>query len=330
MNDLISIIIPIYNSYKYIERCIKSVCCQTYNNLEILCINDGSTDESLSVLKKLKDKRIIIINKENTGVSDTRNYGINHAKGKFIMFVDSDDWIEENYVELMYNKIKDNNAEIVVSGYKKIKGKKIEKKSIYNDYKRRYREDITYPYAIKDYLMTVEFNPCWKQLISLDLIRNNQIFFNTSLNYNEDMLFSFECYMKSKKTIYSINYGYNYYINSESVMRDFDICKITKYINDNRNVSDIIIEKYCLEKNQINYLCYKTLKTYNNILVKFLKNNHSYKDFKNFACKERKTYNWYFKNISLLREYGVKDNISITLLKYNFIFLYYLIKINNR
>ena len=93
----ISIIIPAYNCEKYIERCVKSILCQTYHNLEIIVINDGSKDNTIKVLKKLgnEDNRIVVINKENTGVSDTRNLGLEKATGDYIGFVDSDDYIEK-------------------------------------------------------------------------------------------------------------------------------------------------------------------------------------------------------------------------------------------
>ena len=94
--ELISIIIPIYNAEKYIERCINSLKNQTYKNIEIICINDGSTDNSLNILKRIAitDNRITIIEQENKGVSVARNKGIESAKGKYIMFLDADDWFE--------------------------------------------------------------------------------------------------------------------------------------------------------------------------------------------------------------------------------------------
>lgn len=108
MNELVSVIVPVFNSEKYIERCLKSIVNQTYENLEIIIINDGSTDASLSICEKWKDldTRICLINKENTGVSDSRNRGIEASKGKYITFIDCDDFIEADMIEKLLKSIK--------------------------------------------------------------------------------------------------------------------------------------------------------------------------------------------------------------------------------
>lgn len=104
-NIKISVIIPVYKTEKFLEKCIRSVMNQTLKELEIICINDGSPDNSLKILKSLEreDKRLKIINQENQGVSKARNTAITIAKGKYCINIDSDDWIEKNYLEEMYN-----------------------------------------------------------------------------------------------------------------------------------------------------------------------------------------------------------------------------------
>ncbi len=101
----VSIIVPVYNVENYLDRCLDSLINQSFDDIEIICINDGSTDNSLSILKdyEKKDARVKIINKDNSGVSDCRNNGINVANGEYIVFVDSDDWIDVNMIETMYN-----------------------------------------------------------------------------------------------------------------------------------------------------------------------------------------------------------------------------------
>lgn len=120
-NGKISVIIPIYNSEKYLKRCLDSVINQTYKNLEIICVNDGSKDNSLQILQEYaqKDNRIIIIDKENAGVSAARNDGIRKATGEYIGFVDSDDWIELDMYEKMYKALKKYNTDIVRISYYK-------------------------------------------------------------------------------------------------------------------------------------------------------------------------------------------------------------------
>ena len=121
--ELISIIIPVYNSEKYLQRCIDSIKSQTYNNIEILLIDDGSTDNSLQICNEnaLKDSRINVIHKKNTGVSDTRNIGIAKSKGKYVSFIDSDDYIEKNYIKKLYNAIIDKY--VAICQYKKVTNK---------------------------------------------------------------------------------------------------------------------------------------------------------------------------------------------------------------
>ena len=116
-NPEISIIIPIYNCEKYLSRCLDSIINQTFTNIEIICINDGSTDSSLKILQdyKTKDPRIIIINQNNQKLGAARNRGLEIQKGNYITFIDSDDWIDNDYLEKLYNAIKTHNADCAIS-----------------------------------------------------------------------------------------------------------------------------------------------------------------------------------------------------------------------
>lgn len=112
--DLISIIVPIYNVSEYLEECLESIINQTYKNIEIILVDDGSTDRSSEICEDylLKDDRIYVFHKLNGGLSDARNYGIDKAKGSFITFVDSDDILMPNYIEYLYNLLKQNKTDI--------------------------------------------------------------------------------------------------------------------------------------------------------------------------------------------------------------------------
>ena len=116
MNKLISVIIPVFNVEKYLERCIKSIINQTYKNLEILLINDGSTDKSIEICNRYLefDSRIILLNKENGGLSSARNLGIDKAKGEYISFVDSDDFIHELMYETLVSNLEKNDCDISI------------------------------------------------------------------------------------------------------------------------------------------------------------------------------------------------------------------------
>ena len=119
MNDLISVIVPVYNVKNYLEKCLDSIINQTYKNLEIILINDGSTDESLDIcyMYEKKDNRIKVYNQENHGLSYTRNRGIELARGKYIGFVDSDDVISPFMYEFLYKAINEYNSKISICDF---------------------------------------------------------------------------------------------------------------------------------------------------------------------------------------------------------------------
>ena len=116
MEDLITVIVPVFKVEKYLEKCVKSICCQTYKNLEIILVDDGSPDNCGKMCDKYakSDKRIKVIHKENGGLSDARNAGIKMATGKYIAFVDSDDYVSNDYIEYMYKILKKENAKISI------------------------------------------------------------------------------------------------------------------------------------------------------------------------------------------------------------------------
>ena len=117
--ELISIIVPIYNTDCYLRQCLDSIINQSYKNFEVLLINDGSVDDSVMICKEFaeKDSRICYFEKENGGVSSARNLGLKNVKGNYITFVDSDDWVEENYLEVLYNALKENEVDISISAH---------------------------------------------------------------------------------------------------------------------------------------------------------------------------------------------------------------------
>lgn len=122
MEELVSVIIPIYNVEKYLKKSVKSVIDQTYSNLEIILVDDGSKDSCYKLCEELKkeDKRIIVIHKENGGLSDARNRGIDVAKGKYLFFLDSDDYIEKNTIKILYDTLKTDGTDMVVFDFIKI------------------------------------------------------------------------------------------------------------------------------------------------------------------------------------------------------------------
>ena len=129
MGDLISVIVPVYNVEKYIKKCLDSIIYQTYKNIEIILVDDGSTDNSgiICDVYKERDKRIKVIHKKNNGVSAARNTGIENANGKWISFVDSDDWIDKNYFEILISKIYNNDIDCILCCYNRVVKNNVEK-----------------------------------------------------------------------------------------------------------------------------------------------------------------------------------------------------------
>lgn len=123
----ISVIIPVYNTAKYLPRCLDSIINQTFADIEIICVNDGSTDESAKILKLYakQDKRIKIIKQANAGLSAARNLGLAHIRGQYVSFIDSDDWIDIEYYEHLISVMEQNNADVVMAGMRTVSGRTI-------------------------------------------------------------------------------------------------------------------------------------------------------------------------------------------------------------
>lgn len=211
MDKKISVIIPIYNSAQTLERTLDSVINQNYRNLEIILVNDGSTDNSFEICKKYaeKDNRIITINQQNQGVGKARNNGIDIAKGEFISFVDSDDTIDENFYYELITTQTVTDADIVESGAKVILNSKNE---IY-PYEKQEKINIfkNHDY-MKNYLNFSLNVSVWGKIYKRDLI--GQIRF-PNLNINEDFVFLWEIVKKTKLFCENLNVNYHYYLDKE-------------------------------------------------------------------------------------------------------------------
>ena len=202
----ISVIIPIYNVEAYLPQCLDSIINQTLKNLEIICINDGSTDGSLKIAEKYaeKDKRIIIINQQNQGLPNARNSGLKIATGEYIMFIDSDDWIDTDYIEKMYFSAIENNADMVKSGYKHYFHDKVTDDLINKKINNRYTK--------KQLLQPYENNiVVWATLYEKDfLIKNNILYFDNDILKHEDILYTLKSTILANKIAPVIDTYYNY------------------------------------------------------------------------------------------------------------------------
>ena len=185
-NPLISVIVPVYKVENYLDKCIDSIVNQTYNNLEIILVNDGSPDNCPQICDewKEKDNRIKVIHKENGGVSSARNKGLEIATGSYIAFIDSDDWVEENYISSLYDAIVSNDAQVALCSYNRVVGKHIEKILITNNDKIVDSKE----YLINTLNPQTGFGFCHMKLYDAKCIKN--IRFNEELKVGEDALYN--------------------------------------------------------------------------------------------------------------------------------------------
>jgi len=235
----VSIIVPAYNAEKYIDKCLNSLINQTKEELEFIIVNDGSTDRTEDIVKKYKDKRIRYFKNKNQGIGKTRNFGIDQSKGEYILFLDSDDYIEKTCCEKLYNKAKNDNLDIVICDF-------------YKEWDNGEIEEIHTPSfensTLKDNpdIITEYLSP-WAKIYKRKLIADNNIKFVEDCKY-EDAPFVIEALDKANK-IGKLDDCLNYYLihgNSETTVRDrrcFDILKIIDKIRKYSKDKDYLKDK---------------------------------------------------------------------------------------
>ncbi|MBU5337314.1 glycosyltransferase [Intestinibacter bartlettii] len=211
MQEIISVIVPIYKVEEYLERCINSILNQTYKNLEIILVNDGSPDKCPNICEEYakKDDRIKVIHKQNGGLSDARNYGLNIAIGKYISFVDSDDYIEKNMYQDMINELRMKKADIVSCAINNV----YSDRSVSSDIEERVYDTES---ALKDLILGKNLNQTvWNKLYKKDVI--NGILFEKG-KINEDDFWTYQVFANSKKIITLNKVLYNYIHRESSIM----------------------------------------------------------------------------------------------------------------
>ena len=285
----ISIIVPIYNASKYLNKCIDSLINQTKKELEFILINDGSTDDSEAIIKKYNDKRIKYFKRSNHGIGKTRNFGINKATGKYIMFLDSDDYLDVKACEELYNKITKDDLDLVVCDFYRVssKGEKLEKIREFNNTSLKDNPKV---------LLDVNLAP-WNKIYRSNLIKDNNIKFIENLKY-EDAPFVALSLLKAKK-IGKLNKALIYYTiheKSETTKRDEKIFDIIKIVDIIRNY----FKDYKWSREVVDTLSIKILVNYN-IKQREIKDSKQRNEFidKTFAYFEKNIPNYkhniYFK-----------------------------------
>lgn len=248
-SSLISIIIPIFNVEKYLPRCLDSVINQTYSNIEIILVDDGSTDSSGEICDEyaLKDSRITVIHKENGGVSSARNMGLAKAVGEWVLFVDADDFLPDDALDYYVRVVNDEDVDMVLGSYIECNDTG---EIIYSN-NEPFENKLSMLDCLKLFYSTNkdEFQGyIWNRLMKLSIIRDKSIQFNESIHFKEDGLFAVQymvncnlpCFISSKVV-------YHYYIHDNSSMRVYNSTISSKYLT---NLDARIL---CLKSIESNY-----------------------------------------------------------------------------
>lgn len=227
MEELISVIVLAYNAEKDIEKCLKSILNQTYRNIEIIVINDGSTDFTSNIIKNIGDERVRLIERENKGTYYSRVEGYKISNGKYIAYVDSDDYVEENYIETLYTNLINYNADIAHCLHKELKNDEV----IPNPNSDRRTYTLTSDEFYSKLYNTIEFNPVWKQLYKKELLSDIESI-NKPLMYGEDLLCNTLIYKKMKSIVIINDDLYVYRINKSGITLSNSLDKTLRKIND--------------------------------------------------------------------------------------------------
>ncbi|MCI9127541.1 MAG: glycosyltransferase family 2 protein [Eubacterium sp.] len=219
---MVSVIIPVYQAEKYLARCISSVKGQTYKNLEILLVDDGSKDESLSICKELaqKDMRIRVFHHENMGVAATRNRGMDEAQGEFVYFLDSDDWIEKDTLSTMVSSMAEHDTDVCICGFQYVKGGRCEE-CTFPSYSKIGKSEFMERYFWGLYNNASLFNIGTK-LYKRSIIEENNLRFHEEMAVYEDIRFCLEYIDRAEQICLEGKPYYCYFMdNADSALHGY-------------------------------------------------------------------------------------------------------------
>ena len=272
----VSVIVPVYNVEKYIANTLNSILNQTFRDIEVIIVDDGSTDNSIKICEEFKDPRIKIYKKDNGGASSARNYGIYKAKGKYLTFIDSDDLYESNYINNMYQY---KEYDLVICGIRKvINGND---NNIFAEFEYKDKEEITN--NIINIINSSMLNSPVNKLYHKEIITQNELLFDCSMEIGEDYNFNFKylSHCQSVKCIRDCLYVYLVRNNSISSKR-------IKNIIEKRKINIDLTEDYLMNNNIDHSLC-------DNMKLKLI----YIALMQNDVNKKEDIYNDYFKNLKV-------------------------------
>ena len=309
MNPLISIIVPVYNVEEYLDKCVDSIINQTYTNLEIILVDDGSPDNCPAMCDEWaeKDNRIKVIHKENGGLSDARNSGIEASNGKWVYFIDSDDYVSEDTIEKLYKVAIVNNCDMAIGRYVEVCDG-IEKEAEYSNQIYIYSQDEYWEqlYSLslqKEYLVSVSL------IISCNKLIKRNIFDSIKFlegKYHEDEFIIHNLISKCNKIAFLDSKLYYYVQQNNSIMHKPSLASITDGLE-----AVVQRENYFIE-NKKTFLNLSLISSLENIMGYCFKFKYVYKN-KELTKKSKKLYRYYYKiaikNNVKKEEYYKKDKL---------------------
>lgn len=257
-NETVSIIIPVFNVREYLERCLESVFRQSYSNLEIILVDDGSTDGSseLCDVFKQRDMRVSVLHKPNGGVSSARNHGLKFANGRYVAFIDADDEVSDRYIENLVSLLESNDTDVSFVSYKRFSANGAENVvqpciGLFDFRKTNKRFDV--------------YSGIWCALFKLNVIRKNELHFDERIKHHEDSIFVFQYLSKVRYAVASNKVLYSYCFREGSAVHkynpEYDVCmkkffeSKTMFLRSIENMPEILLNEI-VQMECMNELCH--------------------------------------------------------------------------
>ena len=256
MQPMVSIIVPIYNAEQYLRRCVDSILNQEYTDYELLLVNDGSTDASGDICEEYgdQDPRVIVIQKENTGVSDSRNRALDRARGKYLQFLDSDDWITPDATRLFVRAAEEYGCDMVISDFYRVVGERLSPKGDIEEEGVLTREEFAA--HMMENPADFYYGVLWNKLYRRDIVEEHNLRMDTDINWCEDFMFNLE-YIRYAKVFYALHAPIYYYVKRKGSLASQGI-NISKTVKMKLNVFEYynnfykhVLEEEDYEKNRL-------------------------------------------------------------------------------
>ena len=256
MRPMVSIIVPIYNAENYLRRCVDSILNQEYTDFELLLVNDGSTDASGDICEEYgdRDPRVIVIQKENTGVSDSRNRALDRARGKYLQFLDSDDWITPDATRLFVRAAEEYGCDMVISDFYRVVGERLSTKGDIEEEGVLTREEFAA--HMMENPADFYYGVLWNKLYRRDIVEEHKLRMDTDISWCEDFMFNLE-YIRYAKVFYALHAPIYYYVKRKGSLASQGI-NISKTVKMKLNVFEYynnfykhVLEEEDYEKNRL-------------------------------------------------------------------------------